>query len=401
MKVDDNRLQSWKIFLAKSLRGFGIGLIVVSFPAYLSFIGIGPVEIGAIFSIVMIGTTFLLFLISYRVKRLGRRLSLLSFTIVVTVAAAGVAFSNSFLLMIPFAFFANFSLGGSDISVFLPLEQSLLPNYVTASSRNRTFAVYNTAGYLAVALGVLASSWLYQLFGTGLAGFRGLLFVYVVCLIANAAIYSTIPGIGKEHESSRLLDYSSLSSRSKSIIRELTLLFAIDAFAGGLVLQSVIAYWFQLRFGASLDSLSDVFAAVNLIIAVSLMLTPVIAGRIGVVRTMVFTHLPSNILLLLIAFAPTFATAVAILLLRQTMSQMDVPPRQSYVMSVTSEAERPQAAAITGIGRSVATSSSPWIAGSMLQFTALGLPFIFGGVLKATYDLLLLWRFDKVKPPEE
>jgi MFS family permease len=124
--MDEHRLQSWKIFSAKSLRGFGIGLIVVSFPTYLSFIGIGPVEIGAIFSLVMIGTTFLLFLISYRVKRLGRRLSLLSFTIVVTVAAAGVAFSNSFLLMIPFSFFANFSLGGSDISVFLPLEQSLL-----------------------------------------------------------------------------------------------------------------------------------------------------------------------------------------------------------------------------------------------------------------------------------
>ena len=399
--MDENRLQSWKIFSAKSLRGFGIGLIVVSFPTYLSFIGIGPVEIGAIFSIVMIGTTFLLFLISYRVKRLGRRLSLLSFTIVVTVAAAGVAFSNSFLLMIPFSFFANFSLGGSDISVFLPLEQSLLPNYVSAANRNRTFAVYNTTGYLAVALGVFASSWLYQLFGGGIGGFRGLLLVYVVCLIANAVIYSTIPGIGKEHESASLLDYRSLSTRSKSIIRELTLLFAIDAFAGGLVLQSVIAYWFQLRFGASLSSLSDVFAAVNLIIAISLMLTPVIAGRIGVVRTMVFTHLPSNILLLLMAFAPTFAVAVAVLLLRQTMSQMDVPPRQSYVMSVTSEAERPQAAAITGIGRSVATSSSPWISGAMLQFTALGLPFIFGGVLKVIYDLLLLWRFDKVKPPEE
>ncbi len=399
--MEENRVQSWKLFAAKSIRGFGIGLIVVSFPIYLNFIGIRPLEIGAIFSIVMIGTTFLLFLVSYRVRRMGRRMSLFLFTLVVSAAAAGIAFSGSFLLLLPFAFFANFSLGGGDISVFLPLEQSLLPQYVANEERNRTFAVYNTSGYLAVAMGVLSSSWLYYAFGAGIPGFRGILLIYILCLVSNAVIYSTIPGIGREHESSRLLEYRSLSRRSKSIVKELTVLFAIDAFAGGLVLQSVIAYWFQLKFGASLDSLSDVFAAVNLITAVSLMLTPLIARRIGVVRTMVFTHLPSNILLLLIAFAPTFASAVGILLLRQTISQMDVPTRQSYVMSVTSDAERPQAAAITSMGRSIATSSSPWISGAMLQFAALGFPFIFGGILKSAYDLLLLWRFDRVKPPEE
>ena len=399
--MNDNRLQSWKLFAAKSIRGFGIGLIVVSFPTYLGYIGIGPLEIGVTFSIVMAGTTFLLFLISYRIRRLGRRTSLFLFTAIVSVAAAGVAFSNTFVVLLPFAFFANFSLGGSDASVFLPLEQSLLPDYVSVRERNRTFAVYNTSGYLAVAFGVLSSSILYALFGGGLPGYRGILFVYMACLIINAVIYATIPGIGRKQEARRLLDYKSLSSRSRSIIRELALLFAIDAFAGGLVLQSVIAYWFHLRFNTSLGTLSYVFAAVNFIIALSLLLTPWIAGRIGVVRTMVFTHLPSNILLLLIAFAPTFTIAVVILLLRQSISQMDVPTRQSYVMAVTSDRERPQAAAITSLGRSVATSSSPWISGVMLQFAALGMPFILGGVLKSFYDLVLLWRFDKVKPPEE
>lgn len=397
----DNRVQSWKLFAAKSIRGFGIGLIVVSFPTYLSFLGISPLEIGALFSVVMIGTTFLLFLISYRVRNLGRRASLFLFTAVVSIAAAGVAAGDSFLLLLPFAFFANFSLGGSDTSVFLPIEQSLLPGYVTGEQRNRVFAIYNTSGYLAVALGVLSSSLFYTSLGGGLPGFRGILLIYIACLLVNAAIYSTIPDIGRKRESANLLDFRSLSRRSRSIVRELSLLFAVDAFAGGLVLQSVMAYWFHLRFNASLDSLSDVFAAVNLIIAISIMLTPVIARRIGVVRTMVFTHLPSNILLLLIAFAPTYAVAVLVLLMRQSISQMDVPTRQSYVMAVTSPEERPQAAAITGMGRSIATSSSPWLSGAMLQYAALGLPFIFGGVMKSVYDLVLLWRFDKVKPPEE
>lgn len=399
--MDYNRAQSWKLFAAKSIRGFGIGLIVVSFPIYLSFIGVRPLETGVIFSIVMAGTAFLLFLISYRVRKLGRRLTLVLFTAIVAVASAGVAFGGSFITLLPFAFFANFSLGGSDTSVFLPLEQSLLPDYVSAAERNRTFAVYNTAGYLSVALGVLGSSLLFSAFGGGIAGFRGILFVYIACLLVNALIYSTVPGITRKHEAARVLDYRSLSKRGRSIILELTALFALDAFGGGLVLQSVIAYWFHLRFNTSLDSLAGIFAAVNLIIALSMLLTPVIARRIGVVRTMVFTHLPSNILLLLIAFAPTFPAAVAILLLRQTISQMDVPTRQSYVMAVTSGEERPQAAAITGIGRSIATSSSPWLSGAMLQFAALGLPFIFAGVLKSAYDIVLLLRFDKVKPPEE
>lgn len=399
--MDENRIQVWKLFAAKSVRGFAIGLIVVSFPAFLSYIHIASLEIGTIFSTMMIGTTFLLFLISYRVRRLGRGLTLFLFTAIVSVAAIGVAFSSSFLLILPFAFFANFSLGGSDVSVFLPLEQSILPEYVSGGERNRTFAIYNTAGYLSVSLGVLLSPAVFWLAGQGIPGFRGILLVYVVCILANAVIYSTLPGLGRKQESARLLDYRSLSKRSKSIVRELTALFAVDAFAGGLVLQSVMAYWFNLRFGASFDALSDVFAAVNLIIAISLMLTPVIAKRIGVIRTMVFTHLPSNILLLLIPFAPTFTLAVVILLMRQSISQMDVPTRQSYVMAVTSPEERPQAAAITGIGRSVATSSSPWLSGAMLQYAALGLPFIFGGVMKSIYDIVLLLRFDKVKPPEE
>lgn len=400
-ELNANRLQAWKLFAAKSIRGFGIGLLVVSFPAYLSYLAIRPIEIGAIISVVMIGTTFLLFVMSYRVRRLGRRSSLFLFTAIVSAASLGIAFSGNFLLMVPFAFLANFSLGGSDISVFLPIEQSLLPNYVPGGERNRTFAVYNTTGYLAVSLGVLSSSLLYTIFGSGVVGFRGIIAVYILCLLANAGIYASIPGIGRSEESSFLLDYGSLSSSSRSIVREMTALFAVDAFAGGLVLQSVIAYWFDLRFNASLAALSDVFSAVNLIIALSLMLTPFIARRIGVVRTMVFTHLPSNILLILVAFAPTFASAVAILLLRQTISQMDVPTRQSFLMAVTAESERPQAAAITSIGRSIATSSSPWISGAMLQVAALGLPFIIAGTMKSVYDVVLLWRFDKVKPPEE
>lgn len=399
--MDEKRIQVWKLFAAKSVRGFAIGLIVVSFPSFLSYMHIGSLEIGVIFSIMMIGTTFLLFLISYRVRRLGRGRTLFLFTGIVSVAGVGVALSNSFLLILPFAFFANYSLGGSDVSVFLPLEQSILPDYVPGSERNRTFAIYNTAGYLSVSLGVLLSPEVFSLAGQGISGFRGILFVYVICILVNAVIYSTLPGLGRREESGRLLDYGSLSARSRSIVRELTALFAVDAFAGGLVLQSVIAYWFDLRFKASFDELSDVFAAVNLIIAVSLMLTPVIARRIGVIRTMVFTHLPSNILLLLIPFAPTFSLAVTILLMRQTISQMDVPTRQSYTMAVTSPDERPQAAAITGIGRSIATSSSPWLSGAMLQYAALGLPFIFSGLMKSAYDIVLLLRFDKVKPPEE
>lgn len=399
--MDENSRQVWKLFAAKSIRGFATGLIVVSFPFYLSDLGVTPVEIGAIFSVVMLGTTFLLFLTSYRVKKLGRRASLLLFTGIVSAASAGVALSGGFLFLIPFAFFANFSLGGGDVSVFLPIEQSLLPDYVSGSRRTRTFAVYNASLYLAVAVGVLSSAPLFSLFGNGLQGYRALLAIYILCLLSNAAIYFTIPGIGRKVESSKLLDYRSLTPRSKSIVRELTALFAVDAFAGGLVLQSVIVYWFRIRFDASLTPLTDVFTAVNFITAISLLLTPFIASRIGVVRTMVFTHLPSNILLLLIAFAPTFTIAVAILLMRQTLSQMDVPTRQSYVMAVTSDSERPQAAAITAMGRSVATSSSPWISGLMLQLAALGLPFILGGVMKSAYDVALLWRFDRVKPPEE
>jgi predicted MFS family arabinose efflux permease len=298
---------------------------------------------------------------------------------------------------------------GNEVGPFLAVEQASLSEVVPARRRTAVFAWYNLVGYLATATGALAAGLLGELLIGGgwpaLDAYRAIVAGYALIGLAMAAIawrlgnsieapVATVPDDGI----ARRLGLG----RSRSVVLRLSALFSIDAFAGGFIPQSLMAYWFSLRFGVSPAALGGIFFAANLLAAVSSLSAARIAARIGLIETMVFTHLPSNVLLLLVPLMPTLPLAVAVLLLRFTLSQMDVPTRQSYVMAVVDPDERSAAAGVTGIARTVGAAISPSIASVLIASAATAaIPFFLAGGLKIVYDLLVYRDFRSIRPAEE
>jgi MFS family permease len=328
------------------------------------------------------------------------------------VLAAGLVFisSNHFVVLLLAATIGVISPSGNEVGPFLAIEQSALTQLVADQRRTRVFAWYNLAGSLATAVGSLAGGGLAQLgqtWGmTPLASYRAVLAGYACVGLVLALLFQrlgpaveTLPAPSNPHRASA----SRLGlHRSSRVVLRLAGLFSLDAFAGGFVLQSFLAYWFHVRFGADEAMLGMIFFGANLLAGLSALSASAIAARIGLVKTMVFTHLPSNALLMLVPLMPTMSLAILVLLARFSISQMDVPTRQSYTMAIVSPEERSAAAGITGTARTVGASLSPMFAGLLLGSASLmtGL-FLVGGGLKIVYDLLLLRAFRHLKPPEE
>jgi MFS family permease len=385
------------LFVTRSVRLFAYGFLSIVFVLYLARIGMSGPAIGVLLALTLLGDAGISLWITTRADRAGRRRMLMLGAAL--MAAGGLAFlltRRPELLMLA-AIVGVISPSGNEIGPFLSIEQAALSQLIADRDRTHVFAWYNLAGYMATALGALAGGWLTH-FAQGrgvsdLGSYRVLLAGYALSGVVLAALFTRLTTAVEAPPAPATAARSRLGlHRSRGVVARLSALFAIDAFAGGFILQSVMAYWFHVRFGASTASIGTLFFAANLLAAVSALLASRIAARFGLVNTMVFTHLPSNVMLVFVPLMPTMASAMALLLARYAISQMDVPTRQSYTMAVVDPDERSAAAGVTAIARSLGAGVAPVIGGAFLM-TASGAPFFIAGGLKIAYDLLLYRAF--------
>ncbi len=386
------------LFTTRTLRLFAYGFLSVVLALYLSESGLDDVLMGVLFSLTLVGDAGISFLLTTTADRFGRKKTLVIGAIL--MMAAGVVFimtSNPLFLIIA-AIIGVISPSGNEIGPFLPVEQAMLSQLVTKDQRTGVFAWYNLIGSFSTAFGALAGGFLAKLLQSHgmspLDSYRVVLLGYAIIGGILALVFTRLSGACEAAHSA----YSPAPRtrmglhKSRGVIVKLSMLFSLDAFAGGFVLQSFMAYWFHVRFGADEAALGSIFFGANLLAGVSALLAVPLAKKIGLIRTMVFTHLPSNILLILVPLMPSYALAISMLLLRFSISQMDVPTRQAYTMAVVDPDERSAAAGITGIARSIGASLSPAVAG-VLFTVFLGSPFIIAGGLKILYDIILYRNF--------
>jgi MFS family permease len=396
------------LFVTRISRLFCYGFLSVVLALYLVQLGLKEGWIGLLFSLTLFGDAVISLLLTTSADQIGRRRTLIIGACL--MAGAGIVFlvtHNPFFLILA-AIIGVISPSGNEIGPFLSVEQASLAQLVPDESRTNVFAWYNLSGSFATALGALSGGWLAQVLqksgATPLAAYRSVLLGYAIGGILLGFLFLFLsPAIEvknrvKETSLKRTLGLH----RSRNVVMRLSALFALDAFAGGLIVQSMIAYWFYLRFKVDTGVLGSIFFGANLLAGISALLAVRLAKKIGLIKTMVFTHIPSNILLIMVPFMPTLPLAIAVLLLRFSISQMDVPTRQSYTMAVVDPDERSAASGVTSIARSVGAAISPSLTGIFLGLPfLLSAPFIISGSLKIIYDLLLYRNFRRLKPPEE
>jgi len=393
-----------RVLWVRGLRAFGDGYVSLLLPAYLLQRGLSPLDVGILATSTLVGSGAATLLVGLHAHRFGNQTLLVGAALLMTATGLGLAAAGSFWPLLVVAIIGTLNPSSGDVSVFLPLEQAVLARFAGDRQRTALFARYSLVGALAGAAGALcaAAPELYvAATGASLATASQAMFVLYAVLGCIAAV--TYRGLPRE---SPVADCSSGRRRaalgpSRRIVLTLAALFGLDAFAGGFIVQSMLALWLFGRFGLSMAAVGAVFFWTGILAALSYLAAVRIARKLGLVNTMVFTHLPSSVLLLLVPLMPTPALAVALLLARSALSQMDVPTRNSYVMAVVTPPERAAAASITSVSRSLASSASPLLAGWLLGFSAFGWPLIVAGALKIVYDFALLATFRKLRPPEE
>jgi MFS family permease len=397
------------LFATRILRMFGYGFLSVILVLYLAALGWSEGRIGLLLSLTLIGDTLVSLWMTTQASALGYRKMLVAGALLMAGAGVVFAWSDRFLVLLLAATLGVISPSGYEVGPFLAIEQAALTQVVPDERRTGTFAWYNLAGMLATAVGSLAGG-LVTRAGQGiglerLAAFRLVLVGYAAVGLLLAAGFWRLSGAVEARPAAGVggarTGWLGLH-RSRGKVLRLSALFALDAFAGGFIVQSLLAYWFYLRFGVAESTLGAIFFGANLLAGLSSLLASRMAARFGLVNTMVFTHLPSNLLLMLVPLMPTLPWAIGLLLVRFSISQMDVPTRQSYTMAIVTPEERSAAAGVTGTARTVGASLAPALAGALLAHPALlSVPLLFAGGLKCLYDLLLLRSFRGIRPPEE
>ena len=389
-----------RLLIGRSLRAVADGFISIILPAYLLGLGLDAFEVGVVSSATLFGSAALTLAVGFIVSRFGHRGPLLAAAGLMALTGLGFAGLHGFWPLLLIAFVGTINPSTGDVSVFLPIEQSLLTQSVGDRDRTAMFARYGLAGSLLGAFGTLAAAlpdlgarW----FGvTPMAGMQALFVLYAIIGLLAAWFYRGIREPAR-HERPKVQPLGP----SRGIVYRMAALFSVDAFAGGLLVQSLLALWLFQTFGISVAAVASIFFWTNIFGALSMLAAVPIARRIGLVRTMVFTHLPSSLSLIVIPFVPDLGVVIALLLARSLLSQMDVPTRNSYVMAVVTPPERPAAASVTTVPRSLASAAGPLIAGWLLTVSGFGWPLLLGGLLKSGYDLALLVMFSHIRPPEE
>ena len=402
----------WLLFLTRSTRLFAYGSLSVILVLYLTGLGLTPSQTGVLLTLTLVGDTVVSLWLTTRADRLGRRRMLVIGAVL--MAAAGLVFASAknLLVLIIAGTIGVISPSGNEVGPFLSIEQAALSQIVPANVRTVVFGWYTLVGSVATAVGSLCGGVLSQalrpMMVIPLASYRVVVLVYAVLGAVLAVLFRYLsPAVEVRAAQSASADATGVRTvlgigRSRDVVLKLSGLFAVDAFAGGFVMQGFAAYWFYLRFGVNPATLGGIFFGANLLAGVSALLASRLAGRYGLVRTMVFTHLPSNLLLILVPLMPTLPFAILVLMLRFSISQMDVPTRQSYIMAVVSPAERSAAAGITGVARTTGAAIAPVFTGWMFARPSLiNLPFVIAGTMKVIYDLLLYRGFAAARPPEE
>ena len=387
------------LYAARGLRGFGDGFAIIILPAYMTALGYDAVAVGLVATASLLGTALLTLVVGWIAPRHDLR-ALLIFGAGL-MAATGFVFPNveHLVLIALVAFIGTINPSGGDLGVLVPLEHAVLARQASDATRTQVFARYSLIGALCTAAGSLAASLPDFLVAAGsspLGAFRLMFYAYAALGILSGVLYRQVPHAQGEERA-----HHAPLGPSRQTVYKLAALFSVDAFAGGFVAQSLLALWLFQRFDLSLSAAGLFFFWSSTLSAFSYPVAAWIARRVGLVNTMVFTHIPSSIFLILAAFSPNLYLALALLLLRSALSQMDVPTRTSYVMAVVTPAERPAAASVTAVPRSLASAISPAISGALLMTAFSGLPLVVCGTLKIAYDLALLFSFRHIKPPEE
>lgn len=396
------------LFAARVVRMFAYGLLGVVLVLYLVERGLDEAAVGLLLTCTFLGDAAISLWLSTHADRWGRKRTLLVGAALMAAGGALMAVTGNFWWLLLAATIGVISPTGNEVGPFLAVEQAGLAEVVPATERTRAFAWYNVAGYAATALGALLAGGcaeLLQHFGwTALASYAALFWTYgalgvvIALLVARLSPAVEAPKVAHAPQTPALFGLR----ESRGIVLRLSALFSLDAFAGGFIVQSFLVYWFRVRFDVGEAALGAVFFGANLLSGFSALAAVPLARRIGLVNTMVATHLPSNLLLMLVPLMPTFGWAAAVLWLRHTISQMDVPTRQSYVSAVVPAAERSAANGVTGTARQLGTAIAPLCVGLMTPAMLLaGGPFFVAGGLKVIYDLALWRNFRRVRPPEE
>jgi MFS family permease len=390
-----------RLLIAKGLRAFGDGYVSLLLPLYLLQLGFSPLEVGIIATTTLVGSGLLTLAVGLHAWRYHYRSLLLGASMLMAATGFGFAAFTSFWPLVLVALVGTLNPSSGDVSVFMPLEHALLARVVSERERTATFARYSLVGSLLAAAGSLAAALpaaIVSLSGMSTSNaIQAMFLLYALIACASGFVYQGLP----RALATEVRQPTAPLQQSKKKVYTLAALFSLDAFAGGFVVQSMVALWLYQRFGMSLAAAGVVFFWTGVLTAGSYLVAVRIAGRFGLVNTMVYTHIPSSVCLILLPFAPDLSWAIALLFLRSALSQMDVPTRSSYVMAIVTPAERPAAASITSVPRSLASALSPFLAGWMLGLSAFGWPLLVAGGVKIAYDLLLLALFRNIRPPEE
>ena len=403
---------AWLLFATRFVRLLAYGALSVVLVFYLVGLGLSEAQTGLLLTATLIGDTVVSLLLTTRADRIGRRRMLIIGATLMTAAGLVFASTGNWWLLLLAGTIGVISPSGGEVGPFLSIEQAALSHVVTDRTRTAVFAWYTLTGSVATALGALAGGSitraLQQTTMPPLSTYRVVVVLYAAFGVILAVLFSRL---SRAAESTTLGEkrafratFAGLSGldRSRGVVMKLSALFALDSFGGGFVIQSFAAYWFYLRYGVNPGTLGVIFFWANIFGGISALVASRLASRIGLINTMVATHLPSNILLILVPLMPTLPLAITVLLARFSISQMDVPTRQSYIMAVVTPEERSAAAGITGVARTLGAAISPLFVGFMFARPRLiNLPFFIAGTLKIVYDLLLYRSFIKVRAPEE
>jgi MFS family permease len=399
----------WLLFLTRVVRLFAYGSLSVILVFYLVSLGLSESQTGILLTLILIGDIAVSLFLTTRADRVGRRRILMIGALLMAAAGLAFALTHNFLYLVVAGTVGVISPSGNEVGPFLSVEQAALSHVVSPQSRTEVFAWYTLVGSFSTALGSLFAGGMSRLLEhtvlTSVERYRSVVYAYAVLGAVLALLFAKLSpraeAVTAGTEAKSLRGRFGLHG-SQAIVLQLSALFSLDSFAGGFVLQSFAAYWFYLRFGVRPATLGLIFFWANVFAGISALFASRLASRIGLVRTMVFTHLPSNILLLLVPLMPNLRLAIAVLLARFSISQMDVPTRQSYTMAVVRPEERSAAAGITGVARTTGAAISPLFVGFLFAHPSLiNVPFFLAGALKILYDLLLYRAFVSVQPPEE
>jgi MFS family permease len=394
------------LFSTRIIRLFAYGFLSVILAFYLIEVGLDERGIGLLFTFTLAGDAGISLWLTTSADRLGRRHMLLLGALLMVLAGVVFLLTRNPLLLTAAAIIGVISPSGNEIGPFLSIEQAALTQLVPDQRRTQVFAWYNLAGSFATATGALVGGWLakiLQSYGwSALVSYRVILAGYALAGGLLMLLFLILTPAIETAPDRNLIPRTLGLHRSRGVVARLSALFAMDAFAGGLLIQSLMAYWFHIRFGVDEGVLGSIFFGANILAGISALLAARIAVKFGLINTMVYTHIPSSIFLMLVPLMPSLPLAIAVLLARFSISQMDVPTRQSYTMAVVAPDERSAASGVTTIARSVGAALSPSLSGLLLSIPGLlSLPFFLCGGLKITYDLILYRNFKALKPPEE